>query len=169
MYTFTLKPVSLEEREILANLLEKYLYEFSQYTEVDVNPLGLYGYMYLDYTWTQSNRWAYFIMIDDALAGFVMVNDYPEAFDRITDFSLSEFFILHKYRRNRVGTSVFETLCSLHKGSWQLKCHPKNIPSVKFWEKVISTYTLNNYEKVVDYPNSHYEDGSLGTLFFFES
>ena len=44
----TLKIVSLQEREILANLLEKYLYEFSQYDKIDLNALGLYGYKYLD-------------------------------------------------------------------------------------------------------------------------
>ena len=44
-----LKPVKIQQREILANLLEKYLYEFSQYDGRDVNALGLYGYRYLDY------------------------------------------------------------------------------------------------------------------------
>lgn len=35
-----LKKVTLEEKEILKNLLEKY-------DQRDVNPLGLYGYQYL--------------------------------------------------------------------------------------------------------------------------
>lgn len=42
-----LKKVTLEEKEILKNLLEKYDYEFSKYDQRDVNPLGLYGYQYL--------------------------------------------------------------------------------------------------------------------------
>lgn len=48
-----LQRVKLEEREILSNLLEKYDYEFSQYDNRDVNKLGLYGYQYLDYYWTE--------------------------------------------------------------------------------------------------------------------
>ena len=51
-----LQLVKLEEREILSNLLEKYDYEFSQYDNRDVNKLGLYGYQYLDYYWTEKNR-----------------------------------------------------------------------------------------------------------------
>jgi len=44
--------VKKEDREILANLLEKHLYEFSQWDLKEVNPLGLYGYQYLDYYFT---------------------------------------------------------------------------------------------------------------------
>lgn len=59
-----LREVPLEEREILANLLEKYLYEFSQYDGCDINKLGLYGYKYLDCYWLEDKRWAYFIEVD---------------------------------------------------------------------------------------------------------
>ena len=73
--TLSLDPVSVDEKEILRNLLEKYLYEFSQYDLGDVNALGLYGYAYLDNYWTEDNRWAFFIRVDGRLAGFAMVND----------------------------------------------------------------------------------------------
>ena len=35
-------------KEQKRNLLEKYLYEFSQWEKTDVNEEGLYGYEYLD-------------------------------------------------------------------------------------------------------------------------
>ena len=38
-----LVPIQEEEKEILRNLLEKYLYEFSQYDGGTVNALWLYG------------------------------------------------------------------------------------------------------------------------------
>lgn len=41
---FELIPIKEYEKEILRNLMEKYDYEFTQYTHEDVNPLGLYGY-----------------------------------------------------------------------------------------------------------------------------
>ena len=60
----SIRKVELENREVLANLLEKYNYEFSQYNSLDVNRLGLYGYQYLDcYWWDDENRWAYFIEV----------------------------------------------------------------------------------------------------------
>jgi len=165
----TLRQVRLEEREILANLLEKYAYEFSQYDKRDVNPLGLYGYMYLDYYWTENKRWAYFIEVGGSLAGFVMINDYPEAEDRETDFSLSEFFVVYKYRRSGVGKKAFFMAVDRHRGRWQLKMHPKNAVSVGFWEAAVSEYTSGDYELIRAYPGTEYDDGTLGDVFFFDN
>jgi hypothetical protein len=58
--TFELVPVQNGEKQILANLLEKYNYEFSQYDSRDVNKLGLYGYDYLDSYWTKPDHFAFF-------------------------------------------------------------------------------------------------------------
>ena len=61
-----------------------------------------------------------------------MVSDDPEVPEAETDFCLSEFFVMYKYRRNGVGRdSVFKVL-DLHRGKWQLKRHPHNTSSVYF-------------------------------------
>jgi len=141
-----LQPVSIGEREILANLLEKYGYEFSQWDGRGVNALGLYGYKYLDCYWLEENRWAYFILADGKLAGFVMVNDFPEAPGSQTDFSVAEFFVMHKYRRAGVGSFAAKAVFDLHRGRWQLKYHPKNTGSAIFWPRVAGEYTNGRYE-----------------------
>ncbi len=171
----TLRQVTLQEKEILRNLLEKYDYEFSQYDRRDVNALGLYGYDYLDNYWTEENRWAYFILVQPnpqespQLAGFVMVNNLPEVEGRETDFQMAEFFVLYKYRRAGVGRQAFLQTMALHKGQWQLKRHPKNLASVRFWDRVIAEYTHGNYELAAACPNTAYDDGTLGDVFFFRS
>lgn len=170
MNNIELKKVELEDREILSNLIEKYDYEFSQYDNRDVNKLGLYGYQYLDcYWWAEEKRWAYFIIVDGHIAGFIMVNDYPEAPDRKTDFVISEFFVMYKYRRSGVGKQAFFKVLNLHKGTWQLKRHPKNKTSVYFWNKVIAEYTKGNYELIESCPDTEYDDGTPADVFFFES
>lgn len=161
-------PVGVEDKEILRNLLEKYDYEFSQYDDRDVNKLGLYGYDYLDNYWTEKNRWAFFITVDDKLAGFAMVNDFPETKEK-TDYSLAEFFIMHKYRRMGIGKYAAKRVFDMFKGSWQLKRHPKNLASVHFWDSVVSEYTNNNYRLVIAYPETEYDDGTLGDIFFFDN
>ena len=167
--TVELKQVTVEEKEILRNLLEKYDYEFSQWDKRDVNMLGLYGYNYLDYYWTEEKRWAYFIMVDKKLAGFAMIIDLPEVNDRDTDFQMAEFFVLHKYRRTGVGKQAFFKVLDIHKGRWQLKRHPANVDSVYFWDKVIHEYTNGHYELVKSHPCTEYDDGTLADVFFFES
>lgn len=166
-----LRLVNKEEKEILRNLLEKYDYEFSQYTKVDINNLGLFGYDYLDYYWTEKNRFPYFILVDGKLAGFVLVNDFPVVENIKTDFCLSEFFVLYKYRKQGVGSIAAKKAFDLHRGKWQLKRHPHNIASVYFWDKVVSEYTNGNYKLVNAYPDKKvdFEDGTPADVFFFEN
>ncbi|MCR3906729.1 MAG: GNAT family N-acetyltransferase [Tenericutes bacterium] len=167
--TVALKKVLETDKEILRNLLEKYQYEFSQYTNIELNQLGLYGYSYLDYYWTENKRWAYFIIVNDQIAGFAMVIDLPEVDDRPTDFQMAEFFIVHKYRNKHVGKKAVFQVLDIHKGKWQLKAHPKNLGSTIFWTKTIHAYTNGNFECIRNYPNTEYEDGICGDIYFFES
>ena len=163
-----LKKIKVEDKEILKNLLEKYDYEFSQWDNRDVNKLGLYGYDYLDCYWTEEKRWAFFIVVDGNLAGFVMVNNYPEVNEE-TDYSLAEFFVMYKYRRSGVGRFAAMKVFDMFHGKWQLKRHPKNIASVHFWNEVISEYTVGKYTLIESYPNSVYDDGTLADIVLFEN
>jgi predicted acetyltransferase len=160
--------VKIEEKEILKNLLEKYLYEFSQYDNRDVNNFGLYGYSYFDHYWVEDNRLPFFIKVDDKLVGFAMVNDYPEV--RIeTDYTMSEFFILYKYRRLGIGSYAVRHILDQFKGKWQLKYHSKNVTSEKFWIKVVNEYTNGKYELIKDNPEAEYEDGTSGNVIIFHT
>ena len=121
-----------EEKEVLLNLIEKYLYEFSQWEKTDVNVEGNYGYEYLDCYFEEENRYPYFIKVDGKLAGFAMISDYPEVPEETTDYCLSEFFMMYKYRRGGVGRKAVNSVLDKHHGKWQLKRHPHNTVSVKF-------------------------------------
>jgi len=163
-----IEPVAKEEKEILRNLLEKYMYEFSQYNNLDVNSLGLYGYSYLDNYWTEENRYPFFIKKNNKLAGFVMVNDYPEV--KIdTDYTMSEFFVMYKYRRCGIGKYAVKYILDKFRGKWQLRYHPKNEISQKFWIKTISDYTKGKYEVMENNPEAMYEDGIIGHVLIFNS
>jgi predicted acetyltransferase len=161
--------VQLEDREILANLLEKYDYEFSQYDNRDVNKLGLYGYPYLDSYWLDDDRYAYFIKVDDKLAGFIMVNNYQPEGAMKTDFQIAEFFVLFKYRRSGVGKQAFYSVLDKHKGRCGLGWHPKNIASAQFWEKSINEYTDGKFEITRSYPLLEYPDGTFGDVCIFDN
>lgn len=159
------------EKSVLFNIFEKYFYEFSQWVKTDVEDDGLYHYEWLDCYFTEKKRFPYLIKVDGKLAGLVMVSDYPEVPDEPTDFCLSEFFVMHKYRRCGVGREAVFQVLDKHHGKWQLKCHPHNIASVKFWNTVINEYTGGKFRVVENYPNKEvdYEDGTPANVFFFEN
>ncbi len=165
---FELTPVREDEKEILRNLLEKYLYEFSQYELCDVNGLGLYGYSYLDNYWTEENRWAFFFKVDGKLAGFAMVNDYPESGEK-TDYAMAEFFVMYKYRRCGLGKWAAFELFKRFPGTWYLRRDPNNLPSVCFWDKAIGEYTRGNFRLDRGREDLAYADGTPGDAFFFST
>jgi len=59
-----------ENRELLWNLHQKYLYEMTKYYDNEMDENGNYHYGYFDAYFIQPERKAYFIYSDDRLAGF---------------------------------------------------------------------------------------------------
>ena len=100
-----------------------------------------------------------------------MVSDHSEVPEEGTDFCLSEFFVMHKYRRQGYGKEAAFQVLNMHHGKWQLKRHPHNLGSVHCWTQVIAEYTKGIYRLVESYPNQDvdYEDGTPADVFFFEN
>jgi len=139
-----IEKITSDEKEILRNLLEKYDYEFSQYDDRDVNNIGLYGYKYLDHYWTEEGRYAYFIRVNGKLAGFVMIRYY------LSKYSISEFFVMYKYRKNGIGTHVMNDIFKEYKGKWRIGYTLKNKTAKLFWNKVVEKCTNGKYQTTID-------------------
>ena len=107
----TIKKVTLSEKDTLANLLEKYNYEFSQYDKRQFNDNGLFGYKYLNNYFTEESRYAYFIYADEKLAGFALINKYKEC-ERPIDWSMAEFFVSYNFPFSFIVSSFISAYSS---------------------------------------------------------
>ena len=138
--------VGKNDKATLGNLLEKYDYDFSQYEDSDVDDTGLYGYKYLDEYFTQEDngRHAFFIKVDGKLAGFVLVRSEGDFTDN-ADYSIAEFFVMHKYRRMGLGEYAFARVLDMFKGKWEVSVLQRNLPALSFWTKTISKCTSGEY------------------------
>ncbi|QQG43795.1 MAG: GNAT family N-acetyltransferase [Candidatus Daviesbacteria bacterium] len=136
-----------EEKHILANLLELYEYDFSEFSNSDLDENGRYGYKYLDNYWQEENRHPFFIKVDDKLAGFVLVNKHTYLSDDAN--AIAEFFILKKYRRGGIGSNAAKQIFDMFPGKWEVTQTNQNKDAQKFWNKVVNEYTNGNYKEVV--------------------
>ncbi|HEX3076734.1 MAG TPA: hypothetical protein VHQ24_07730 [Lachnospiraceae bacterium] len=84
-------------------------------------------------------------------------------------FSMSEFFIMYKYRKAGVGRYAARTLFELFPGKWELRRHPKNVASVHFWDKVIDEYTHGNFVRILGCKEAEDDDGTYGDAFCFDT
>src|SRR3990167_8877045 len=91
-----LQPVTLADKQVLQNILELYVYDFTEYMDFDLDESGLFHYP-LEAYWLLPHHYAFFIRTNAKLTGFVLIRPYnPEEKNLI--YSIGEFFVLKKYR-----------------------------------------------------------------------
>jgi len=145
------------DKPILANLLQLYLHDSTDFRDLELTRHGTYGYRWLDHYFTEPGREAYFITVDDALAGFALArNDVePEG-----AWNISEFFVVRTHRRQGVGGIAAHALMVRHPGIWTLSFDHANDPAARFWPGVTESVANGRVEWLeqrppqVDYPGT---------------
>ncbi|TVX92653.1 GNAT family N-acetyltransferase [Paenibacillus agilis] len=134
-------------KEVIRNLMQLYIYDFSEFIKCDVEEDGLFGaYPYLESYWEHKNenhRFPYLIKQEGKYAGFVLVR-FVESEER-SFFTIAEFFVLKKYRKAGIGRTVAKQIFNLHKGNWEVFQMESNTPAQLFWNKVIDEYTKGQF------------------------
>ncbi len=69
-------PATVNESPILRHMMELYQYDFSEFDNADLGPLGLYDYPCLDHYWIEPERAPFIVRMDSNPAGFVLVARY---------------------------------------------------------------------------------------------
>lgn len=146
---FELINASPDHRDVIQNLMQFYIYDFTEYLGHDVEADGLFkAYADLDEYWIEgTGKYPYMIKRDGKLAGFILVNEIT------TDkkyFSIAEFFIMRKYRRSGIGKPAAKQIFDLHKGDWQVHQREINLPAWKFWINVMREYTQDNFTERIE-------------------
>jgi predicted acetyltransferase len=142
---FTLLQASTEHKIVIQHLMQFYIYDFSEYVNLDVEKNGLFAaYPDLNDYWEKgNNKFPYIIKKNDNYAGFVLVKLIGPKERNL--FSIAEFFILKKYRLEGIGKAVAIEIFNLHKGQWEVYQKESNKPAQLFWNKVISGYTNGQF------------------------
>ena len=139
---------SIDQKQILRNLMELYNYDFTEFEQEDVNEFGLYGYKYIDHYWTDEDRYPFFMRVNNKWAGFVLVRKTGVNSEGINIYSIAEFFIMKKYRNAGVGKKIAIKIFDAFKGEWKVGQIENNVPAIHFWRNVISEYTKGNYDEI---------------------
>jgi len=164
----SLEPIKIDEKQVLKNLGELYMYELSQYSPMDVNELGLYDDLdEVDLYWTEKNRYPFFIKADNKLAGFVLVYNGRQIEEIESNYAIDDFFVMYPYKRQGIGKYCVKNILNRFKGKWQIWFHPGNKAAVSFWTNTIDAYTEGKFETIKN--NVPYYDGTIGNTLVFDS
>jgi len=143
----SLKPIPAAERDILDNLLQLYMHDFSSFSPVEIDTQGKFNYPYLNHYWQEPDRQPFFIFVEGTLAGFTLLREEvdPENGARCQD--VSEFFVLRQFRRAGIGSRAAITLWDMFPGEWQVRVMKANVAAYRFWQKLIQDYSRSQFEE----------------------
>ena len=147
-----LRKASFEDKTIIKNLMQFYMYDFSEFVNIDLENNGLFAaYKHSDEYWSSGdNNFPYLITKDEKYIGFALVRFIESADPKY--FSMAEFFVMRKYRRSGIGKTTAHHVFNLHKGNWEVFQREGNTVAHLFWRKIISEYTNGNFTE-------RFEDG----------
>lgn len=141
-----IESISIEQKSVFVQLMELYSYDFSEFSNDDINEYGYFGYSRIDDYWNEEGRYPYFIRVDGKLAGLVLVRSCSEYNDLQNPHNIAEFFVMKKYRHKGVGKEAAVKVFNQFPGVWEVAQWTNNFPAQQFWKKVITEYTNNNYD-----------------------
>ncbi len=142
---FQLIKAAPQHKAVIQNLMQFYMYDFSEFIDIDVEEDGLFAaYKNLDEYWKKDNfMFPYLIQKDGRYVGFALVK-FIETAERKC-FSIAEFFVMKKYRRGGIGKAAAHQIFDLHKGNWEVFQKESNKPAQLFWNKIINAYTKGHF------------------------
>ncbi len=144
-----------EDRELLWNLNQKYLYEMTNYYDDELDAQGNLHYGYFEEYFTDPRRKAFFLREGRDLVGFAMIHPYSNMGEE-PDHVLAEFTIFPVYRRRRLASAAADMIFRRFKGRWEVKYNEKNTAARALWHKAAARYGprethLNEAETVLSF------------------
>jgi predicted acetyltransferase len=157
-------PASPDEEPILANLLELYAHDFSDFYGIELGADGRFGYKSLPLYWSDPDRHPFLVRVDGKLAGFVLVKRGSEVSGTKNVWDMAEFFVVRGYRRRGVGAQIAPEVWKRFPGAWEVRVMPANVSALDFWAHAIARFMGE-----VIHPVCVEHGGKGWTIFSFES
>ena len=132
---------ALDQKPILANLLELYSHDFSEISDLHLDSDGRFGYEHLPLYWQESNHYPFLIKVNGNLAGFVFVRKGSEISGDENIWDVAEFFIVRGYRRHRIGMKAAHEIWRRFPGLWEIRVTHTNTAAQAFWSQAIPSFT----------------------------
>ncbi len=158
----SIAPVSAAKRTILANLLQLYLYDWSELGRgtpgalparfAHVGDDGRFAEYPLDPYFLEVGNHPLFIRHEEQLAGFALVRTQRGRLGGGEIFDMAEFFILRTYRRLGVGLAAARLVFDRFEGPWEVRQRHGNEGATAFWRRAIEVHTGGDFVEVIDGP-----------------
>jgi predicted acetyltransferase len=143
-----LTPAAIADKPALANLMQLYRYDLSEFTSADVDELGCFDDTQIDTYWMDDDCHPFLIRVDGRLAGFALVDRQSRLHHSFDGYTIADFFVMRRYRRAGVGRAAATQLFDRFPGLWEVASPALNVLGQVFWRGVIDRYTNGRYGEI---------------------
>ena len=157
-------PALPEHAPVLANLLELYAHDFSEFHNFEIGEDGRFGYASLPLYWSEPDRHPFLLRIDGKLAGLVLVKKGSEFSGNAAVWDMAEFFVVRGWRRRGIGSQAAHEVWRRFPGVWEVRVMEANVSAQHFWKGAISIFT-----GAAIHPIRIEKAGEFWSIFSFES
>jgi predicted acetyltransferase len=141
-----LHAVGAEDKPVIANLLQLYLHDFSEFEPHELSVHGLFDYAWLDSYFSEPTREAHLITVAGRPAGFALARCDVDGDDGA--WNVSEFFVVRGHRGSGVAGQAARLLFRRHPGPWTLSYLPANLPASRFWPNLVAAVASGPVSRV---------------------
>jgi predicted acetyltransferase len=148
--SLNINPAKASERDVVDNLLQYYLHDFSEFTRIAMDTHGRFEYPYLAHYWRDQHRWPLLIRQNEHIVGLALVRQDSDPVDGQQYREMAEFFILRRYRRLGLGCAAARMIFERFSGPWHVAVLHSNEKAQTFWQAVMSTHVGSQYQQHVE-------------------
>jgi predicted acetyltransferase len=146
--------VAAADKPVIANLLQLYLHDSSEFEPSELSAHGTFDYAWLDSYFTEPTREALLITVAGRPAGFALARCDVDGDEGA--WNVGEFFVVrgHRGRARGQGEGQWQDqgrgvagqaarlLFRRHPGPWTLSYLPANVPASRFWPKLVGSVAV---------------------------
>lgn len=141
MSDLEIRVASSAERPVIANLMQFYVHDFSEFwrdrEDGELEADGRFGDYPLEPYWRDPGLIPLLIRRGPHPIGFALLNKASHSGDPV-DRNVAEFFIVRKHRRGGAGTEVARSILSRYPGRWEAAVARRNVGALAFWRGAVS-------------------------------
>lgn len=135
MHNVELHPAQRDELQTIENLMQFYMYDFSEWLPLKFADHGFFSIQLKDGYWRHPATRPFLIHVDNQLAGFVTVDNDTHIAG--AEHNIGYFFLARRFRGQGVAQFVVSALLSRIPGQWQIFHIDANRPAQRFWARLI--------------------------------
>jgi len=141
-----LLPAAASEQQAFADLVRLYHDDLKRVDD-GLQSRPCCSHSQFDAFWGCSGSQPFSIQVDGQLAGFALVNRRSKLHSSYDGHTVSDFFVLQRFRRQGIGRAAAITLFERLPGRWEVASCARNVPGHVFWRGVVDRYTCGRYDE----------------------